>query len=42
VFCFAQLSINNLQIFSERCTYTIFWPSEIPCYVDKCLTEGWW
>ena len=19
-----------------------FWPSEIPWFVDKCITEGWW
>ena len=23
-------------------TWTIFWPSEMPWYVNKCITEEWW
>jgi len=44
VFFFAQKSINNLlhQMFFKWCTCTIFWPSEIPWCVDKCIIEGWW
>jgi len=33
----------SIECVSERCTGTIFWPSEIPWCVDTCLTEGlWW
>jgi len=44
VLFFAPNIVNNLlhQIFSERCTYTIFLPSERLWCVAKCLTEGWW
>ena len=31
-----------MKYFSNCCTYTPFWPSEIPWWVDKCITEGWW
>jgi len=43
-FFFSEKLRNILlhQCFSERCTCTVFWPSEIPWCVAKCLTEGWW
>ena len=44
-----QIYVDNLASeLSELCRpdvsvpCTIFWPSEIPWCVDKCLTEGWW
>jgi len=32
-----------IRCFSIWCTFIIFWPSEIPCCVDTCVTERcWW
>jgi len=35
-------STCSIKCFSERCTCTVFWPSEIPWCAANCLTEGWW
>ena len=44
VFFFAQKSINNLLHQMFFCTVCVcnVWPSEIPWFMDKRLTEGWW
>jgi len=32
----------SMKYFSNYRTYTRFWRSEIPWWVVKCISEGWW